>query len=77
LISEKAGRLWLPAIQSPFIPGVLLGSLFCVSSQAQTPAAALPSINTGAAVDAANYAKGAPLAPGSFVAVYGNFVSVS
>jgi len=38
------------------------------------PNTAIPTINAGGAVNAASYAAGAPLAPGSIVAVYGNFL---
>lgn len=43
---------------------------------AQTPTgtAGAPTINAGGALNAASYAAGAPLAPGSIVAVYGNFL---
>ena len=41
--------------------------------QVSTPAMAVPTVNAGGALNAASYA-GAPLAPGSIVAVYGNFL---
>lgn len=42
--------------------------------QILAPADAAPTINTGGAVNAASYAAGAPLAPGSIVAVFGSFL---
>ena len=61
-----------PRYRRALLPGVFLTSLVCVSVKAQAPAA--PTINAGGAVNAASYAAGAPLAPGSIVAVFGNFL---
>jgi len=42
-------------------------------TQAMAAASTVPTINVGGAVNAASYAAGAPLAPGSIVAVFGSF----
>ena len=65
-------RCRAPRYRRALLPGVLLTSIVCVSAKAQAPAA--PTINAGGAVNAASYATAAPLAPGSIVAVFGDFL---
>jgi uncharacterized protein (TIGR03437 family) len=76
-INLGTGPFYLALAQLEGLPyPASIGPNTAIWQQIQVSAAAAPAptINAGGAVSAASYATGAPLAPGSIAAVYGNFL---